>query len=134
MLHGPKSTQKRAASLRKDMSLPEVLLWRELRKRPAGLKFRRQHPAGVFVLDFFCAEKKLAIEIDGEAHERGDRPERDAARDAWVLANGVRTCRIAAKAVLSDLDDVVRYIVAVACGELPLHQPAAGPPPLAGED
>jgi very-short-patch-repair endonuclease len=134
MLHGPKSTQSRAAKLRREMSLPEVLLWQELRKRPAGLKFRRQHPAGSFVLDFFCVEKKLAIEIDGEAHERGDRPQHDVVRDAWVLANGVRTCRIPAKDVLTNLEGVVRYIVGVAGGELPLHQPAAGPPPLAGED
>ncbi|QDZ08424.1 DUF559 domain-containing protein [Sphingomonas panacisoli] len=134
MLHGPKSTQKRAAVLWQDMSLPEVLLWRELRKRPAGLKFRRQHPAGPFVLDFFCAAKKLAIEVDGEAHGRGDRPQRDVARDAWVLASGVRTCRIPARDVLTNLDGVIRHIVAVACGELPLHQPAAGPPPPPGED
>jgi hypothetical protein len=47
------------------MSLPEGLLWRELRKRPSGLKFRRQHPAGIYVLDFYCAAARLAIEVDG---------------------------------------------------------------------
>src|ERR1051326_3471156 len=109
MLQGPRKTIRRARRLRREMSLPEALLWRELRKRPAGLKFRRQHPAGPFVLDFFCADKKLAVEIDGEAHERGNRPERDAVRDAWVLANGVRTCRIPAKDVLANVDGVVRY-------------------------
>ncbi|MEC3951323.1 endonuclease domain-containing protein [Sphingobium sp. HWE2-09] len=48
------------------MTLPEVLLWQELRKRPANLRFRRQHPAGIYVLDVFCPRHRLAIEVDGE--------------------------------------------------------------------
>ena len=60
MLQGPKSTQKLAASMRREMTLPEVLLWRELRKRPGELKFRRQHPSGRYGLDFFCASARLA--------------------------------------------------------------------------
>ena len=55
----------RARELRRSMSLPEGLLWQELRKRPAGFKFRRQHPFGPYVLDFFCASMRLAIEVDG---------------------------------------------------------------------
>ncbi len=97
MLHGLKDNQRFAARLRREMSLPEILLWQELRKRPGGLKFRYQHPAGCsYVLDFFCARKRLAIEVDSEAHNRGDRPERDAVRDAWISARGVRILRIPA--------------------------------------
>jgi very-short-patch-repair endonuclease len=113
------------------MSLPEVLLWRALRDRPDGLKFRRQHPSGPFILDFFCSDARLAVEVDGEAHSRGDRPRRDEERDAWFLEAGVETFRIAAAEVLRDTDAVVRAIVAQATGRLPLHHPAApgGPPP-----
>jgi very-short-patch-repair endonuclease len=93
------------------MSLPEVLLWQALRQRPSGLKFRRQHPAGHYVLDFFCARHRLAVEVDGETHSRGDRPERDEVRDRWLGEQGVRVVRIAAKDVLGDLDAVVRFIV-----------------------
>jgi very-short-patch-repair endonuclease len=50
---------------RRSGNLPEVLIWRELRKRPGGYKFRRQHPLGNFVLDFVCLERRLVIEIDG---------------------------------------------------------------------
>jgi len=96
--------------------LPEVLLWRELRKRPDGLKFRHQHPAGPYSLDFYRSEVDLAIEVDGESHERGDQPERDAARDAWLKARDVGILRIPAAEVLRDLDAVVRHIVAVARG------------------
>ncbi len=127
-----------ARRLRREMSLPEVLLWRELRKRPAGLKFRRQHPAGRWVLDFYCADARPAIEIDGEAHSRGDRPERDAARDAVLAREGVFTLRLAARDVLNDFDAVFRMILASAQDRLPLHHPAApgGPPPRdkLGED
>ncbi|MET3438337.1 very-short-patch-repair endonuclease [Sphingomonas sp. 1185] len=111
------------------MTLPEVLLWRVLRERPEGLRFRRQHPAGAYVLDFYCPAARLAVEVDGEAHERGDRPERDARRDVFLSEHGVAVLRIAARDVLRDLDSVVRYIVAQAHDRLPLHRPSDGPPP-----
>ncbi|MCP3729124.1 endonuclease domain-containing protein [Sphingomonas sp. MG17] len=134
MLHGPKRNQKRAKQLRRAMTLPEILLWRELKKRPAELRFRHQHPAGEhYVLDFFCPRHKLAVEVDGEAHERGDRPERDAVRDAWVSSQGVRTLRIPAVEVLNDLDAVVRYIVVTALGDYP-STAFGGPPPPPGEE
>ena len=116
---------------RRQMSFPEVLLWEALRKRPGGLKFRREHPTGEYSLDFYCGDARLAIEVDGEVHARGDRPERDARRDAWLAAAGVATMRAPAIEVLHDLDAVVRGIVAEARSRLPLHHPAArgGPPP-----
>lgn len=112
MLHGPSSTQKRAAELRRAMTFPELLLWRVLRMRPGGFRFRRQHPAGGYVLDFYCPARQVAIEIDGEAHSRGNRPARDAARDAWLEAQDVVVIRIAARDVLADVDAVVRHVVA----------------------
>jgi len=96
------------------MTPPEIALWLALRRKEAGVRFRRQHPAGIYVLDFYCAPAKLAIEVDGEAHSRGDRPERDAVRDAWLAARGVRVLRYAARDVLANLEGVVRQIVAVA--------------------
>jgi very-short-patch-repair endonuclease len=69
VITGPRDTIKRARKLRSELTLPEGLLWRELRKRPGGLKFRNQHPASVYVLDFYCAKARLAIEVDGFAHE-----------------------------------------------------------------
>ena len=129
MLQGPKATIERARRLRREMSLPEVLLWRELRKRPGGLKFRKQHPAGPYVADFFCHDARLVVEVDGEAHDRGDRPARDAVRDAWFAERRFEMLRIPARAVLGDLDGVVRGIAARA--EQAIHSPN---PPLAGED
>ncbi|MGN6819649.1 MAG: endonuclease domain-containing protein [Sphingomonas sp.] len=129
---GGASAVQQARRLRREMSLPEVLLWQELRKRPDGLKFRRQRPTGrKLSLDFFCSDARLAIEVDGEAHGRGDRPERDANRDAWLDGVGVATLRIPAVEVLGNLSGVVEHILATARARLPLHHPAApgGPPP-----
>ena len=128
---GRSNSVRNARRLRREMTLPEVLLWRELRIRPAGLKFRRQHPSGDYILDFYCADARLAVEIDGEAHGRGDRPARDAARDQWMSEQGVATHRIPAVEVMHDLDAVLRGVVVEARARLPLHHPAApgGPPP-----
>jgi very-short-patch-repair endonuclease len=131
-------TTGNARQLRRKMSLPEVILWRWLRQRPDGIKFRRQHPTGRYVLDFFCSDARLAIEVDGEAHSRGDRPRRDADRDRWLRSAGIETLRIPAVDLLDDSDAVLTWIIAEAKARLPLHHPAApdGPPPRGklGED
>ncbi len=128
MLQGPEATIRRARGLRKAMSLPEVLLWQRLRAHSRSLKFRRQHPSGPYVADFYCHEARLIVEIDGLAHDMGDNPRRDGERDAWFAARDLHVIRISAADVLADPDQVADAIVRTA---LPLHQPAAGPPPHA---
>jgi very-short-patch-repair endonuclease len=132
----PDKTVKLARKLRKEMSLPEVLLWQQLRQRPGGFKFRKQCPQEWFVLDFACMEARLCIEVDGEAHDRGDRPERDERRDRRLLALGFETMRIPAREVLGNMEGVLAAIVARCQAFRPLHHPAApdGPPPRSGED
>ena len=117
---------------RRSGNLPEVLIWRELRKRPGGHKFRRQHPLGEMVLDFTCLAARIAIEIDGEAHNRGDRPDRDLKRDEWLRARGFTVVRLPAVMILKDLENAIRAIVS-ACDESPLHHRfAAVPLPVPG--
>jgi very-short-patch-repair endonuclease len=107
-----KGNKRRARDQRRKMSLPEVLLWQQLRKQPDGVRFRRQHPAGPYVLDFFCATANLGIEIDGEAHNYGDRPAGDLVRDEWLIHQGVRTLRIPAVEVLRNLNGVLQAVSA----------------------
>ena len=132
------ATVRKARQLRRAMTLPEVLVWQGLRERPNGLKFRRQHPSGPYILDFYCADARLAIEIDGEGHGRGMQVESDAARDQWFADANIHTLRIAARDVLADLDAVMRQIVTEATARLPLHHPAAldgpSPPDKLGEE
>lgn len=116
------------------MTLPEVLLWRELRGKPLGIKFRRQFPVLGFVADFACVEVRLLIEVDGIAHDMGERPERDMKRDAMLTDRGWQVIRIAAKDVLGDAARVAASIIALAASLRPLHHPADGPPPRSGED
>jgi len=115
------------------MSLPEVLLWQRLRRRAGGVKFRRQHPVAGYIADFYCHEAKLIVEVDGEGHNRGDRPARDAKRDTVLTALGLTVLHIPAAEILANVDAAAAAIAAAA---LPLHRPAGGPPPHAmhGED
>jgi very-short-patch-repair endonuclease len=118
------------------MSLPEVLLWQQLRERPNGLKFRKQFPIDGMTVDFACLERRLIIEVDGEGHSFGDQPQRDAARDAILRREGFAVMRIAARDVLDDVDAVLRFIVAAGSDVGPLYHDASrrGPPRRAGED
>jgi very-short-patch-repair endonuclease len=109
----PARTVRRAKRLRREMSLPEVLLWQYLRRSSCGLRFRKQHPAGDYVLDFFCARANLAIEIDGISHDMGNRPLRDEERDAWLAERRIDTLRIPARDVLGDPSAVAESIVAL---------------------
>ncbi|AJP73184.1 endonuclease domain-containing protein [Sphingomonas hengshuiensis] len=112
MLQGVAGSTQRARTMRRELSLPEVLLWRALKPRPGGFKFRKQHPAGPFFADFYCHECRLIIEVDGEAHGFGDRPERDLARDRWFADRSLDVLRVPAREILRDCDAVVRGIVA----------------------
>jgi very-short-patch-repair endonuclease len=92
------------------MSLPEVLLWQ--RFKGAGVGIRKQHPCGPFVVDFYCPPAKLVIEIDGIAHDMGDRPERDEMRVRWLQDQGYEVLRVPAAEVLANVDEAARAIVA----------------------
>ena len=124
-----------ARQLRRKLTLPEVVLWQELRKRPNGLRFRRQFPCYGYVADFACLEHRVAIEVDGEAHSMGNNPVRDAVRDRRLTDAGFQTLRIAARDVLDNLDGVMTWIL-MTCANRPLHHDAArrGPPPRPGEE
>ena len=107
-----KATVAKARALRREMSPPEATLWQVLRTRPNGVKFRRQHPVGPFVADFYCPSAKLLIEIDGEVHDMGDNPERDEDRVEWFEDHGFRVLRIPAHELRGDVEPAVRLILA----------------------
>jgi very-short-patch-repair endonuclease len=95
------------------MTLPEVILWQELRgSKLQGLQFRRQHPIGPYILDFYCAALKLAVEIDGSAHDNEEQYRHDQRRSRWLATKGIRVVRVAAADILRDenLEDALRYI------------------------
>ena len=106
----PAPQKANARRLQKDSTFPERLLWSRLREgRLAGLKFRRQHPIGDFIVDFYCHEHRLAIEFDGESH--ADRGESDRTRQEEIERLGVRMVRYGNDDVLQDIDTVLEQIL-----------------------
>jgi very-short-patch-repair endonuclease len=78
-----------------------------------GIRFRRQHPLGPYILDFYCASARLAIEVDGASHDFADRASHDTLRDNWLQWRDVRVLRFTAADVLDDhrLEGALRMIV-----------------------
>ena len=98
-----------AAQLRKDHTPSEDILWRALRNRQLdGRKFRRQNPIGAFVLDLYCSEEWLAVEVDGKIHE--SQREADQLRQEIIEALGIRFVRVTAEQVEQNLPDVLKTI------------------------
>jgi very-short-patch-repair endonuclease len=98
-----------ARELRTRQTAAELVLWEALRNRQLdGLKFRRQHPVGPFVLDFCCPHRRLAIEVDGGIHD--EQREQDAERERLLAAAGYRVLRFPNEAVTSDLASVLEAV------------------------
>ena len=96
-------------NLRKNMTEAEQRLWSRLRSRQLlGLKFRRQHPIGNYVVDFVCLEKNLVVEVDGGQH-LGDKQDRE--RDAWLENEGFKVIRYWNDQVLRETDAVVEDVL-----------------------
>jgi very-short-patch-repair endonuclease len=106
----------RARELRKTATEAERVLWNFLRNRKLdGLKFRRQHRIDRFILDFYCAEKRLGIEIDGSVHDTPTQQERDAERTKELEERGIRLLRFKNRTVTQEIASVLAAIRA-ACG------------------
>jgi very-short-patch-repair endonuclease len=103
---------KQARYFRKNSTVAEKRLWSRLRNRKAAvLKFRRQQPIGDRVVDFYCEEGKLAIELDGSGHSGHFGEYANLDREIELYEAGVRILRFANHAVLSNLDGVVNTII-----------------------
>ena len=103
---------KQAQQLRRNATEAEKLLWSRLRNRNvANFKFRRQHPLGDRIVDFFCAEVNLAIELDGSGHSSDDAQKSDLDREIELYENGVRIFRFPNHEIFNNLDGVLNTII-----------------------
>ncbi|QDT35797.1 endonuclease domain-containing protein [Stratiformator vulcanicus] len=110
---GPAFAERRAKELRQTLTGPERVLWNGLRgRRFAGLKFRRQHPIGPYIVDFYCDAKKLVVELDGASHD--SRGEYDKARQSWIESEGYKMLRISNDDVLQNLEESLLAIAKAA--------------------
>jgi len=101
----------RARELRQPQTPAETTLWRVLRNRSLQYKFRRQHPIENFIVDFYCAQAKLCIEIDGSSHLEPSQAEYDDARTAYLEESGGTVIRFTNDDVRYNLDAVVEEII-----------------------
>ena len=119
-----------ARSMRKEKTEAEDKLWRELRnKQIENCKFRRQHPIGNFIADFYCHEKKLLIEVDGGYHDKKEQQAYDLARTQIINEFGIKVIRFSNEEVLNDMQEVLKKITEA----LQLHSPSPSGEGAGGE-
>lgn len=107
----PQLIISRARELRKDMTPAEVELWKHLKnKQLLGLRFRRQHPIDIFIIDFYCHQLKLVIEIDGEIHNNPENQAYDTKRTTKLERYGIKVIRFNNEEVFEDIDNVTATI------------------------
>jgi very-short-patch-repair endonuclease len=91
----------------------EAKIWKRVRNRGLGFKIRRQHPIWRFIADFYCAEAKLVIEIDGDSHAEPDQEDYDRARTDWLVERGYKVIQIRNEEVHGHLEDALKEIYLV---------------------
>ncbi|MDI1363164.1 endonuclease domain-containing protein [Methylotenera sp.] len=105
----PQHTKEFSRQLRVEMTDAESYLWQRLRMKQLGAKFRRQHPAGKYILDFACIDAALAIEIDGGQH--AEIQTEDNLRSEWLKDNGWEVLRFWNNEVLQNIEGVLEVIL-----------------------
>ena len=111
LIHNLESSNNRRKELRENLTSAEALLWLNLKKSQLdGKKFRRQHSIGPYIVDFFCAECRLAVELDGEGHMTLSGAEADQRRTEFLKRFNVRLIRFENKDVFDELEGVLEEI------------------------
>lgn len=101
---------QKAEQLRNNCTHTEELLWSYLRVSKLGVKFRRQHPAAIYILDFYCHELQLAIELDGTIHQLEEVKKNDLIRENTLRSLGIEILRFDNREVLENMSAVVNKI------------------------
>ena len=102
--------KERRVQLRKSETLEEKILWAFLRRNQIGYKFRRQHSIGGYIVDFYCPEKKLVVEIDGPAHSKKENKEYDKVRENYLNSLSIKVLRFTNLEVNADPEKVAKRI------------------------
>jgi very-short-patch-repair endonuclease len=105
-----KNHQYLRVKLRSNMPEPERRLWRHIRGRQLGVKFRRQHGIGIFIVDFYCSEKHLVIELDGASHFTEDAQLHDRERSEYLQDVGLEVVRFTNEQIMNELDSVLQVL------------------------
>ena len=98
----------RRIELRKHQTPQEIILWKRLQRHLLEVKFKRQHSVGPYILDFYCPERRLAVEVDGSIHKENE--EYDKERSIYLEEFGIKTIRFWNHEVDDNIDAVVEII------------------------
>lgn len=109
-LHNLQILTERRKELRKNQTPQEIKLWWYLRDERMGIKFRRQHSVGGYILDFYCPKKKLIIELDGGVHKQKENEEYDRVRDKFFQELGYLILRFTNTQIEQNINEVLRTI------------------------
>src|ERR1051326_748236 len=111
LIHNVESTNKNRRNLRNNLTPAEAALWKHLKNSQLeGKKFRRQHAIGPFIVDFYCPECRLAVELDGQPHKTEQGAERDWRRTEFLGQFNVRILRIENRWIWDNLEGVLEAI------------------------
>jgi cyclase len=99
-----------AKALRKNMTDAEQILWGYLKAKPNGFKFRRQHPLGIYIADFYCHKLKLVIELDGSVHDNEEVKKNDVLRQKLIEEDGLNVIRFTNKEVMNNIQNVLALL------------------------
>ena len=120
MLPYNKGLKEPSRHLRKNMTEAERLFWSKVRgKQLNGVQFYRQKTIGEYIVDFFCPQAKLVIEVDGSQHYQEAEIEKDMLRDDYLRAQGLKVLRFSNREVLENMAGVLETV----CGQIPLDPP-----------
>jgi very-short-patch-repair endonuclease len=110
-IHNPRRLKERRQELRNKPTEAEAHLWKIIQhSKLEGRKFRRQHSVGYYILDFYCPEERLAIEIDGDSHEKNESKQYDVSRTKFLESIGIKVLRLRNKEVLNSIECVIKEI------------------------
>ncbi len=115
------STYKNAQFLRNNATQTEKILWNRLRNKALGVKFRRQHLIGDYIVDFYCHKLKLVIELDGKYHENPNHKRMDEFREDVLKESGIKIIRFPDESVVNDIDSVVEKIKKMLLARVPFR-------------
>ena len=110
-VHNRPAMEPRRKELRRNLTPAEAALWKSLqRSQVCGKKFRRQHSVGHYILDFYCADCRLAVELDGQGHFTSMTSEYDYRREEYLKRLNIRVLRFENRLVFENLEGVLRTI------------------------
>ncbi|ESQ91315.1 hypothetical protein ABAC460_07040 [Asticcacaulis sp. AC460] len=112
-----------ARRFRRTLTPSETRLWLRLRGNPQGIHFRRQHPIGPYIVDFYCTAASLVVEVDGSVHTEDDKARRDEVSTAWLEAQGMMVFRLNGADVMIDPDTAAEDVLELAAKRITARKP-----------